>query len=91
MNVEIINKPFGLDIYGFSGIAINNDYAGTAFRLMDKIWQVVKSNSLKNKGLNVWIYEPNEKVFAGVELDDIPKEGYRVGTKKPFSSKVCLL
>ena len=39
---------------------------------MDKMWQVVKSNSLKNKGLNIWVYEPNEKVFAGVELYDIP-------------------
>ena len=73
MNVEIINEAFRLNIYGFSGIAINKDYAGTAFRLMDKMWQVVKSNSLKNKGLNVWVYEPNEKVFAGVELTDIPK------------------
>src|SRR5436190_15553555 len=75
MNVEIINKPLRLDIYGFSGIAINKDYVGTAFKLMDKMWQVVKTNSLKNKGLNVWVYEPNERVFAGVELDDILKEG----------------
>jgi len=62
-----------LDIYGFSGIAINKDYAGTAFRLMDKMWQEVKSNSLKHKGLNIWVYEPDEKVFAGVELYDMPE------------------
>jgi len=72
MNVEIINKPFRLDIYGFSGIAINKDYVGTAFKLMDKMWQTVKTNGLKHKGINIWIYEPNEKVFAGVELDDTP-------------------
>ena len=36
------------------------------------MWQVVRSNSLKNKGLNIWIYETDEKVFAAVELDDIP-------------------
>ena len=70
MNVEIINKPLIFTIHGFSGVAINKDYAGTAFRLMDKMWQEVKSNNLKNKGLNVWVYEPGEKVFAGVELDD---------------------
>lgn len=75
MNVEIIDKPFRIDIYGFSGIAKNKDYAGTAFRLMDKMWQTVKANELKNKGLNIWVYEPNEKVFAGVELKDIPKDG----------------
>jgi effector-binding domain-containing protein len=73
MNVEIINKPFRLDIYGFSGIAKNKDYTGTAFRLMDKMWQIVKANKLKNKGLNIWVYEPGEKVFAGVELYESPK------------------
>jgi hypothetical protein len=70
VKVEIINKNFTLDIYGFSGIAVNKDYAGTAFKLMDKMWQTVKSKNLKNKGLNIWVYEPNEKVFAGVELGD---------------------
>jgi effector-binding domain-containing protein len=72
MKVEIITSPFRLKIYGFSGTAINKDYSGTAFRLSNKMWQAVKSNNLKNKGLNVWIYEPNEKVFTGVELDDNP-------------------
>src|SRR5260221_3386468 len=73
MNLEIINKNLRFDIYVFSGTAINKDYVGTAFRLMDKMWQIVKSNGLKNKGLNIWVYESNEKVFAGVELDD-PRE-----------------
>ncbi len=73
MNVEIINKNFLVDIHGFSGIAVNKDYAGTAFKLMDKMWQVVKSNNLNNKGLNIWVYEQDEKVFAGVELNGIPE------------------
>ena len=62
-----------LDLYGFSGIAINKDYTGTAFKLMDKMWQTVKSTGLKHKGINIWIYEPNEKMFAGVELDNVPE------------------
>ena len=74
MNLEIINKNLRLDIYGFSGIAMNKDYAGTAFKLMDKMWQTVKSNNLKNKGINIWVYEPNDDVFAGVELNDTPKD-----------------
>ena len=74
MEIEIINKNLRLDIYGFSGTAINKDYTGTAFKLMDKMWQIVKSNNLKNKGLNIWVYEPNEKVFAGVELNSAPTE-----------------
>lgn len=74
MNLEIINEPLRLDIYGFSAIAINKDFSRTAFRLMDKMWKTVKSNNLKNKGLNIWIYEPDEKVFAGVELIEISNQ-----------------
>lgn len=33
------------------------------------MWHVVKENNLENKGRNIWIYEPNELVFAGVELE----------------------
>jgi len=72
MNLEIRNEPLRLDIYGFSGIAINKDYAGTAFKLMDKMWQIIKAKELKHKGLNIWVYEANENVFAGVELYDPP-------------------
>lgn len=74
MNVEIIAEPLSLNIYGFSGIAINKDYAGTAFRLMDRMWQTVRSNNLKNKGTNIWVYEHGERVFAGVELNDPPEQ-----------------
>jgi len=70
MDIEIIKIPLRLEIYGFSGIAANKDYAGTAFKLMDKMWQVVKANGLKHKGINIWIYEQGEKVFAGVELEE---------------------
>ena len=70
MNVEIMNEPFRLDMYGLVAIAKNKDYAGTAFMLMNKMWQTVKANELKNKGVNIWVYESNEKVFAGVELTD---------------------
>ena len=73
MNVEIINKNLRLDLYGFSGIAMNKDYTGTAFQLMDKMWKTVKSNNLKNKGINIWVYEQDEKVFTGVELNETPQ------------------
>jgi len=72
MKLEIIDKQLSLDIYGFSGTATGKDYAGTAFKLMDKMWKTVKSNNLKNQGLNIWVYEPNDRVFAGVELDSSP-------------------
>lgn len=69
MDIQI-NIGLKINIHGFSGTAINKDYAGTAFKLMDKMWNIVKTKGLKNKGLNIWVYEPYEKVFAGVELDD---------------------
>jgi len=69
MEIQIITAQLKLNIHGFSGTAINKDYAGTGFGLMDKMWKVVKTKGLKNKGLNIWVYEPNEKVFAGVELE----------------------
>ena len=72
MNVTIINKPLLLNVYGFSGIAVHKDYAGTAFKLMDKMWQIVKAKNLNNKGLNIWVYGQDDTVFAGVELNDIP-------------------
>ena len=70
MNLEIIDTPLSLDVYGFSGTAINKDYASKGLGLMNKMWQIVKSRNLKNKGINIWIYEENEKMFAGVEVDD---------------------
>lgn len=73
MNVEITNN-LTFNLHGFSGRAMNKDYAGTAFKLIDKMWQTVKTNNLKNKGLNIWVYELNDSVFAGVELDEPPKQ-----------------
>ena len=69
MNIEIITTGFNVSIHGFSDTAENKDYVGKAFQLMDKMWQIVKSKGIKNKGKNIWVYEPGEKVFAGVELD----------------------
>ncbi|GAB2806084.1 GyrI-like domain-containing protein [Ferruginibacter profundus] len=74
MDIAIITAPLHLRLYGFAGIAVNKDYAGTTFKLMDRMWQIVKSKNLPNKGLNTWVYEPGEKVFAGVELNNIPDE-----------------
>lgn len=71
MVVEIIEIPLHLNIHGFSGIAINKDYSGTAFKLMDQVWQTVRSGNIKNKGLNIWVYEGDDRVFAGIELNDI--------------------
>ena len=74
MNIDIITTDLRLTMFGFSGTAINKDYVGKVFELMDKMWQAVKSNGLENKGKNIWVYEPDDKVFAGVEVDDTPQQ-----------------
>ena len=70
MKIEIITTPLTIDIYGFGSIAVNKDYAGTAFKLSGNMWQTLKEKDLKNKGKNIWVYEDGEKIFAGVELND---------------------
>jgi hypothetical protein len=82
MNVEIINTPLRLDIYGFSGIAPGKDYTATAFKLSGKMWEIIKLKSLKNKGINVWVYEPDDRIFTGVELDNIPESESGLERKK---------
>jgi len=68
VKVEVIDRKFILEVYGFSARAINKDYVGMAFTLSDKMWKAVKRSNLKNKGQNVWVYDANDEVFAGVEL-----------------------
>lgn len=68
--MEIRNTPFTIEIYGFSGTAFNKDYAGTAFKLSGKMWQTIKESGIKNKGQNIWVYESDDRVFAGVMLEN---------------------
>lgn len=74
MRIQIINEPLHLHLYGFKDTAINNNYAAKAFTLMDKMWQIVKSKKLSNKGINIWVYEQAKSIFAGVELNQITNE-----------------
>ncbi len=81
MSIEIITENFQLDIYGFGGTVTNKDYTGTAFKLMGKMWEIIKANNLKNKGMNIWVYEPADKVFTGVELEN-PGDSNNYGLEK---------
>jgi len=87
MHIDIIDQPFRLDLHGFSGVAVKKDYVGTAFALMDKMWQIVKSNGLENKGKNIWVFDGDEKVFAGVELLNMPQEAFGLESKSTILAK----
>jgi effector-binding domain-containing protein len=72
MQVEIIEKDFNLILYGVSGISVNNNFGETGFKLMNDMWEKVKSHSLRHKGVNTWVYETEGKMFTGVELENNP-------------------
>lgn len=83
MTVDIITTPFQKDIYGFGAVVVNKDFAGTAFKLSGRMWELVKAHGISNKGLNIWVYENGERVFAGVELTDPPAaDNYGLEEKK---------
>ena len=81
MQIEI-KKDFVLQIYGFSGVVKNKNYTETCFKLSDKMWQTVKSENLKTCGKNIWMYEADEKVFAGLELLETSKNEFILEKKK---------
>lgn len=87
MSTEIITEPFSIEIYGYSGTAVNHDYAGTGIRLMDRMWQSIRKNSIKNKGMNIWAYEPGDRMFVGVELEEIPDASVGLEKKTVSMSK----
>ncbi len=72
MEIDIVHHRFIKDIYGLSARANRQDYTGTAFRLSASMWDTVKTQTLKNKGMNIWVYDPADMVFAGVELSEPP-------------------
>lgn len=70
MNIEIHTTSQELTIAGLGSLALNKDYVTTVFKLSGKVWEILKAKELKNKGQNIWVYENNDRVFAGVETED---------------------
>lgn len=67
-----IRKNLTLSLYGYSGIADRDNWARTGKQLMDRMWNEVRTLNLPNTGLNVWVYEEANHMFAGVELTAPP-------------------
>jgi len=81
MDIQIKNG-LELTLYGYSGFAPKKNWGEVGFGLMNRMWEKVKGNNLKNKGINIWVYEPDWAIFAGVELENAPPEGLGLETKK---------
>lgn len=82
MEIQIITAPLHLLLHGFGGIATNKDYAGKAFQLSGKMWEIIKTQGIKNKGKNTWVYEAGDSVFAGVELAEPSGSEYGLEVKR---------
>jgi hypothetical protein len=80
-----IRKDFRVLLSGFSGTVAQQDWAGTGKKLMDRLWQELRSKHLPNKGLNVWVYDEGNLLFAGVELTVPPP------ADSPLESKTVVL
>ena len=63
-----IKTDLRLCVYGVSGPAIDRNWADTGMKLMNRLWHQVRLHHLDNKGINVWVYEPGDTLFTGVEL-----------------------
>ncbi|MHA4810452.1 GyrI-like domain-containing protein [Flavitalea flava] len=77
-----IKENFNLALYGITGVATNRNWAATGMMLMNKMWQQVKANNLEHKGINIWVYEEGDKMFAGVELMTPPPPGTELELKQ---------
>jgi hypothetical protein len=74
MNIEIIDEPVRFHLHGIGGVVENERYGEVGFRLMNKMWQVVKSAGIPTTGINHWVYLPDNRMFVGVEIRN-PQQG----------------
>jgi hypothetical protein len=68
MNIEIIEEPIRFRLHGIGGVVENERYGEVGLRLMNKMWQVVKSAGIPTTGINHWVYLPENRMFVGVEI-----------------------
>ena len=87
MEIKIVHEPLVLALYGFSGIAINKDWAGPGFKLMGKMWERVRAEHIRHKGRNVWVYEDRNQLFTGIEVEITPESGTALEHKTVNLSK----
>jgi hypothetical protein len=70
INIEIIETPIRFHLQGIGGVVENERFGEVGFRLMNKMWQVVKGGGIPTTGINHWVYLPDGRMFVGVELRD---------------------
>ena len=87
MNIEIIEEPIRFHLHGIGGVVENERYGEVGLRLMNKMWQVVKSVGIPTTGINYWVYLPDGRMFVGVELRN-PQPGPMPDPLEPLEFKL---
>ena len=75
MDIEI-RENLKLHLYGFSGPVPNFKYGETGLALSGRMWDIVMQNKLPHKGINIWVYDHQASMFAGVEIKPAPANNY---------------
>ena len=68
MQIEIIDAPLRISLFGYHGSLDRESVPVVGKRLMDKMWREVQACGLKTKGINHWVYLPDSMMFTGIEL-----------------------
>lgn len=69
MEIQIINEPVQLKLWGFGTVVNDKDYVKAMFALSGRVWSVVKEKNVATEGKNIWVYGPGNAIFAGVRLE----------------------
>jgi len=68
MKIEIVDVPIRFLLHGIGGVVENERFGEIGVRLMNEMWQVVKSANIPTTGINHWVYLPDGRIFVGVEI-----------------------
>lgn len=68
--ITIDNEPLAFNLWGLSGEVPNEQYGEVGMRLMNQMWQQLRTNNIRNAGTNHWVYQEGGRMFVGVELQD---------------------
>ena len=68
MNYEV-RENIAFQLCGLSGAVTDQNFPSKLLELSSAMWICIKRNNVANKGKNIWVYYPENKVYAGVQLE----------------------
>lgn len=68
MSTVVNNERLEFNLWGLSAGVPQKQYGEVGLRLMNEMWRQLKSNSVRNAGVNHWVYLEDGRLFVGVEI-----------------------